>query len=92
MFCENFKQTAIAEQQRDEALSHVKALKDKLDLLSAQNGSTITNSSLRGMSLQKLKTLQVSPILYFFQVELLRFFEILICLTIFENGNLQNIR
>ncbi|XP_055699769.1 putative E3 ubiquitin-protein ligase UNKL isoform X4 [Phlebotomus papatasi] len=55
---ESNRKTAIAEQQRDEALSHVKALKDKLDLLSAQNGSTITNSSLRGMSLQKLKTLQ----------------------------------
>lgn len=49
----------MAEQQRDEALNHVKALTDKLDQISISGNSFRTNE-LRGMPLHKLKTLQVS--------------------------------
>ena len=48
----------IAEQQRDEALGHVKSLKDKLDQISIA-GTTIKASELKGMPLHKLKNLQV---------------------------------
>ncbi|XP_055618206.1 putative E3 ubiquitin-protein ligase UNKL isoform X5 [Toxorhynchites rutilus septentrionalis] len=57
---ESNRKTVIAEQQRDEALSHVKALKEKLEQLSISGNST-TNyraSDLRGMSLPKLKNIQ----------------------------------
>uniref|UniRef100_A0A182JK18 Uncharacterized protein n=1 Tax=Anopheles atroparvus TaxID=41427 RepID=A0A182JK18_ANOAO len=50
--------TVIAEQQRDEALSHVKALKEKLDQLSISGSSNYRSSDLRGMSLPKLKNIQ----------------------------------
>jgi hypothetical protein len=51
----------LAEQQRDEALGHVKSLKDKLDQISISGGNNqIKASELKGMPLQKLKNLQVS--------------------------------
>ncbi|XP_058813379.1 RING finger protein unkempt isoform X4 [Topomyia yanbarensis] len=57
---ESNRKTVIAEQQRDEALSHVKALKEKLEHLNI--GGNCTNnyrtSDLRGMPLQKLKSIQ----------------------------------
>ncbi|XP_053682852.1 RING finger protein unkempt homolog isoform X3 [Sabethes cyaneus] len=57
---ESNRKTVIAEQQRDEALSHVKALKEKLEQLNIGGNST-TNfraTELRGMPLQKLKNIQ----------------------------------
>lgn len=48
----------MAEQQRDEAMNHMKALKDKLETM--QGSQSFTNSrELRGMSIQKLKNIQV---------------------------------
>uniref|UniRef100_U5ER14 Putative ring finger protein unkempt log isoform 1 n=1 Tax=Corethrella appendiculata TaxID=1370023 RepID=U5ER14_9DIPT len=55
---ESNRKTIIAEQQRDDALTHVKALKDKLEQLSI-SGTNIRTNELRGMSLHKLKSLQV---------------------------------
>ncbi|XP_058442918.1 putative E3 ubiquitin-protein ligase UNKL isoform X3 [Malaya genurostris] len=57
---ESNRKTVIAEQQRDEALSHVKALKEKLEHLNI-GGNCTSNyraSDLRGMPLQKLKSIQ----------------------------------
>lgn len=51
----------MAEQQRDEALSHAQVLKEKIDMFSVQNGPNLINGQeLRSLSLSKLKTLQVS--------------------------------
>lgn len=59
-----FFQTAIAEQQRDEALSHVKALTEKLEQMkmSGNNGCppNYRPCDLRGMPLAKLKSIQVA--------------------------------
>lgn len=53
-------QTAIAEQQRDDALNHAQVLKDKLEMYSVQNGPNLINGQeLRSLSLPKLKSLQV---------------------------------
>lgn len=56
-----FLQTVIAEQQRDEALSHVKALKEKMEHMSITGNSTANfrTTDFRGMPLQKLKNIQV---------------------------------
>lgn len=58
----------LAEQQRDEALSHVKALKEKLEQVNISSNSTanIRASDLRGLPLTKLKNIQVS----FFRVHI----------------------
>lgn len=50
---------ALAEEQRDEALNRVQMLTEKFDQLNSQNGSSIPRGDLRGLSLQKLKGLQV---------------------------------
>lgn len=56
---ESNRKTVIAEQQRDEALSHVKALKEKLEHLSITGSNTGNfRTDLRGMPLQKLKNIQ----------------------------------
>lgn len=57
-----FFQTVLAEQQRDEALSHVKALKEKLEQVNISSNSTSNYraSDLRGLPLPKLKNIQVS--------------------------------
>ncbi|XP_055530927.1 RING finger protein unkempt isoform X5 [Wyeomyia smithii] len=57
---ESNRKTVIAEQQRDEALSHVKALKEKLEQLNIGGNSTANfrATELRGMPLQKLKSIQ----------------------------------
>lgn len=51
---------ALAEEQRDEALNRVQMLTEKFDQLNSQNGSSIPRGDLRGLSLQKLKGLQVN--------------------------------
>lgn len=51
---------ALAEEQRDEALSRVQMLTEKFDQLNSQNGASLPRGDLRGLSLQKLKGLQVS--------------------------------
>lgn len=64
MHCDllNLKATE-AKQQRDEALNHVQLLTDKLEQVSnGQNGSIPIPKDLRGLSIQKLKTLQVSVV------------------------------
>lgn len=50
----------LAEQQRDEALSQIKQLKEKMEQLNVA-GTTFRTNELRGMPLHKLKTLQVGP-------------------------------
>lgn len=57
-----FFQTVLAEQQRDEALSHVKALKEKLEQVNISGNSTANYraSDLRGLPLPKLKNIQVN--------------------------------
>ncbi|EAT35373.1 AAEL012456-PA [Aedes aegypti] len=52
--------TVLAEQQRDEALSHVKALKEKLEQVNISGNSTANYraSDLRGLPLPKLKNIQ----------------------------------
>uniref|UniRef100_A0A182RYS7 RING finger protein unkempt n=1 Tax=Anopheles funestus TaxID=62324 RepID=A0A182RYS7_ANOFN len=58
---ESNRKTAIAEQQRDEALSHVKALTEKLEQMKMSgNGcpSNYRSCDLRGMPLAKLKSIQ----------------------------------
>jgi hypothetical protein len=50
-------QVAISEKQRDEALGTIKALNDKVEKLKIYSFKT---DDLRGMPIQKLKTLQVS--------------------------------
>lgn len=56
----NFVQASEAKLQRDEALNHVQLLTDKLEQISnGQNGSIAIPKDLRGLSIQKLKTLQV---------------------------------
>uniref|UniRef100_A0A2C9H883 RING finger protein unkempt n=1 Tax=Anopheles quadriannulatus TaxID=34691 RepID=A0A2C9H883_ANOQN len=59
---ESNRKTAIAEQQRDEALSHVKALTEKLEQMkmSGNNGCppNYRPCDLRGMPLAKLKSIQ----------------------------------
>lgn len=57
---ESNRKTVIAEQQRDEALSHVKALKEKVEQLTLSGSTNYRSSDLRGMSLQKLKTIQAT--------------------------------
>lgn len=53
-------QASEAKKQRDEALNHVQLLTDKLEQVSGgQNGSVAIPKDLRGLSIQKLKTLQV---------------------------------
>lgn len=53
-------QATEAKQQRDEALNHVQLLTDKLEQFSnGQNGSIGMPKDLRGLSIQKLKNLQV---------------------------------
>lgn len=49
-------QATEAKQQRDEALNHVQLLTDKLEQV---NGSIANPKDLRGLSIQKLKALQV---------------------------------
>lgn len=49
----------MTEKQRDEALSTVKCLKDKVEKLKIFN---FKSDDLRGMPIQKLKTLQVSTV------------------------------
>lgn len=59
LLCGKFQATE-AKQQRDEALNHVQLLTDKLEQVSGnQNGSIAIPKDLRGLSIQKLKTLQV---------------------------------
>lgn len=54
-------QATEAKQQRDEARDLVQLLKDKLEQLSSgQNGSIAIPKDLRGLSIQKLKTIQVN--------------------------------
>lgn len=60
VFC---TQVALAEEQRDEALSRVQMLTEKFDQLNSQNGSSIPRGDLRGLSLQKLKGLQVNYVM-----------------------------
>lgn len=57
---ESNRKTVIAEQQRDEALSHVKALKEKLEHMSitGSNQANFRATDFRGMPLQKLKNIQ----------------------------------
>ncbi|XP_037027179.1 RING finger protein unkempt isoform X4 [Bradysia coprophila] len=55
---ESNRKVALAEEQRDEALSRVQMLTEKFDQLNSQNGSNIPRGDLRGLSLQKLKGLQ----------------------------------
>ncbi|XP_039451601.1 RING finger protein unkempt-like isoform X2 [Culex pipiens pallens] len=57
---ESNRKTVIAEQQRDEALSHVKALKEKMEHMSITGNSTANfrTTDFRGMPLQKLKNIQ----------------------------------
>lgn len=57
---ESNRKTVIAEQQRDEALSHVKALKEKLEHMSISSNSqpNFRTTDFRGMPLQKLKNIQ----------------------------------
>uniref|UniRef100_A0A182PU13 RING finger protein unkempt n=1 Tax=Anopheles epiroticus TaxID=199890 RepID=A0A182PU13_9DIPT len=58
---ESNRKKAIAEQQRDEALSHVKALTEKLEQMKMSgNGcpSNYRSCDLRGMPLAKLKNIQ----------------------------------
>ncbi|XP_065089107.1 putative E3 ubiquitin-protein ligase UNKL isoform X3 [Ochlerotatus camptorhynchus] len=57
---ESNRKTVLAEQQRDEALSHVKALKEKLEQVNISSNSTanIRASDLRGLPLTKLKNIQ----------------------------------
>lgn len=52
-----FSQATEAKQQRDEALNHVQLLTDKLEQV---NGSIGNSKDLRGLSIQKLKSLQVN--------------------------------
>lgn len=52
------QQVAISEKQRDDALGAVKALNDKIEKLQI---SSYKSEDLRGMPIQKLKTLQVRP-------------------------------
>lgn len=55
-----FRKASEAKQQRDDALNHVKLLTDKLEQVSnSQNGSMAIPPDLRGLSIHKLKTLQV---------------------------------
>lgn len=51
------QQVVMAEKQRDDALNTVKALADKVEQLQL---SSYKNNELRGMPIQKLKSLQVS--------------------------------
>ncbi|XP_053678311.1 RING finger protein unkempt homolog [Anopheles nili] len=58
---ESNRKTVIAEQQRDEALSHVKALKEQLEQQSLSGNGCASNyrvCELRGMPLSKLKNIQ----------------------------------
>ncbi|KXJ84392.1 hypothetical protein RP20_CCG009861 [Aedes albopictus] len=57
---ESNRKTVLAEQQRDEALSHVKALKEKLEQVNIGSNSTSNYraSDLRGLPLPKLKNIQ----------------------------------
>ncbi|XP_062536908.1 RING finger protein unkempt isoform X6 [Armigeres subalbatus] len=57
---ESNRKTVLAEQQRDEALSHVKALKEKLEQVNIGSNSTANYraSDLRGLPLPKLKNIQ----------------------------------
>ncbi|XP_062701517.1 RING finger protein unkempt isoform X5 [Aedes albopictus] len=57
---ESNRKTVLAEQQRDEALSHVKALKEKLEQVNISSNSTSNYraSDLRGLPLPKLKNIQ----------------------------------
>ncbi|XP_021702712.1 RING finger protein unkempt isoform X6 [Aedes aegypti] len=57
---ESNRKTVLAEQQRDEALSHVKALKEKLEQVNISGNSTANYraSDLRGLPLPKLKNIQ----------------------------------
>lgn len=50
-------QVAIVEKQRDEALGTVKLLSDKVEQLKFSN---FKSNELRGMPIQKLKSLQVT--------------------------------
>lgn len=52
-------QASEAKQQRDEALNHVQLLTDKLEQVSSSQNGSIIPKDLRGLSIQKLKTLQV---------------------------------
>uniref|UniRef100_A0A336MNH7 CSON003362 protein n=1 Tax=Culicoides sonorensis TaxID=179676 RepID=A0A336MNH7_CULSO len=54
---ESNRKTQLAEQQRDEALSQVKQLKEKVEQLSI-TGTNFRTNELRGMPLHKLKSLQ----------------------------------
>lgn len=54
-------QATEAKQQRDEALNHVQLLTDKLEQVSiGHNGQITIPKDLKGLSIQKLKGLQVS--------------------------------
>lgn len=57
------KQASEAKLQRDEALNRVQLLTDKLEQVSTgQNGSVAIPKDLRGLSIQKLKNLQVNGV------------------------------
>lgn len=59
-------QASEAKQQRDEALNHVQLLTEKLDQVSSsQNGQLAIPKDLRGLSIQKLKNLQVCIALFY---------------------------
>lgn len=66
---------ALAEEQRDEALSRVQMLTEKFDQLNSQNGSSIPRGDLRGLSLQKLKGLQVCEVKFSSFNEIIRALE-----------------
>ena len=58
LILQHFKlQVAIAEKQRDDALGTVKALTDRVEQLKI---ASFKSNELRGMPIQKLKSLQVS--------------------------------
>lgn len=58
-FIMNFIQASEAKQQRDEALNHVQLLTDKLEQVSNSQNGSLASTDLRGLSIKKLKTLQV---------------------------------
>lgn len=65
MIVNNVPQATEAKQQRDEALNHVQLLTDKLEQISGGQNGSIIPKDLRGLSIQKLKTLQVRWIAQF---------------------------
>lgn len=63
------KQASEAKQQRDEAVNRIQLLTDKLEQVSTgHNGSLAIPKDLRGLSIQKLKTIQVCLISDIFNI------------------------